>query len=149
MLFKTIIRSSTFAVLLSVIGISFVGVRLNAQPRERYLESFDNDYYSGLFRWDPNLATYAGIHDYDAKLSDLSAECVAKRVKELNQFKKRIIELWGREDESLPLPVREERRKVDEVDNQILLHSICAELIDLEYVRDWQRNPVPYLSKPA
>ena len=45
-----------------------------------------DDYYAALFTWDPNQATYAGIHDYDNKLADLSAENFTRRSASLKKF---------------------------------------------------------------
>src|SRR4051812_29972902 len=38
-----------------------------------------DDYYAKLFDWDPVQATYAGVHDRNDKLADLSAAAVAER----------------------------------------------------------------------
>lgn len=44
---------------------------------------FADGYYAELFAWDPNQATYAGVHDHDDKLADLTAAAFARRAEAL------------------------------------------------------------------
>jgi len=101
---------------------------------------FVDDYYQKLFQWDPTQATYAGIHDFDDKLPDLSATAVAARVAAL---KSQAAWLAGWHEATVVRPA------ADRIDAAILTHAINAELLELEVVRDWKRNPVLYLGKPA
>ncbi|WP_439629917.1 DUF885 domain-containing protein [Gemmata sp.] len=100
--------------------------------------AFVDDYYAALFAWDPNQATYAGVHDYDAKLSDLSAAAIASRAEAVGKFQARLKAL------------RAGKLSADEqIDAETLDHALRAEELDLGTVRDWKRNPVAYLGKPA
>ncbi len=110
---------------------------LRADDRTPFQE-FVDDYYAQYFQWDPTQATYAGIHDFDGRLSDLSATAVAARIKLLQTQAARNARL---QRTMLPTP--------DRTDLIILAHAINAELLELEVVRDWKRNPVLYLGKPA
>lgn len=101
-----------------------------------------DDYYAKLFDWDPVQATYAGVHDRDDKLADLSAAAVAERVKTLKAFQKQIAGYLNREDVGKVV-------EAEATDAIVLDHAIRAELLELEVVRDWKRNPVLYLGKPA
>ena len=48
------------------------------------------------------------------------------------------------------MPLRAGKLTADEaIDAETLDHAIRAELLDIETVRDWKRNPVLYLGKPA
>ena len=100
--------------------------------------SFVDDYYAALFAWDPIQATYAGIHDFDDKLADLSAPAFASRTASLKKMQERLTALRaGKLSES------------DAVDAQVLDNALRAELLEMETVRDWKRNPVNYLGYSA
>lgn len=112
-------------------------VTANAEAQETFT-AFVEEYYAALFAWDPNQATYAGIHESDGKLCDLTAERFADRASTL---KKEMAKLKV---------LRAGKLTNDEaIDAEILDNSIRAELHEIETVRDWIRNPVTYLSKPA
>jgi uncharacterized protein (DUF885 family) len=99
---------------------------------------FVDDYYKALFQWDPLQATYAGVHDYDHLLSNYSAENIAARTKALHAMQAKLKGLQA--GKLAPTEVD---------DASILDQAIRAELLELEIVRDWKRNPVVYLGKPA
>jgi uncharacterized protein (DUF885 family) len=107
-------------------------------PAPGTFAAFVDDYYAALFAWDPNQATYAGIHDFDDKLADLNATLVARRIESLKSMRSR---LTGLRTSKLS--------EVDVIDAEVLDHAIQAELLDIETIRDWKRNPVLYLGKPA
>ncbi|QJX00855.1 DUF885 domain-containing protein [Frigoriglobus tundricola] len=97
-----------------------------------------DEYYAALFAWDPNQATYAGIHDYDDKLADLSEANYTRRAATLRKQHERLRDLrTGKLTEA------------EAIDGEALDHAIRAELLEIESVRDWKRNPVIYLGKPA
>lgn len=100
--------------------------------------AFVDDYYSTLFAWDPTQATYAGIHDHDDKLADFSAANVARRKAALEKYRLRLA------------AIREGKlAEAEAIDAATLDGAIRAELLELETVRDWKRNPVLYVGKPA
>lgn len=100
--------------------------------------AFVDEYYEALFAWDPNQATYAGIHDYDETLCNPTAENIVARGAALKKLQARLTALQGG------------KLTADEViDADVLGHAIRAELLEIETVRDWKRNPVAYLGKPA
>src|SRR6185436_13151946 len=100
--------------------------------------TFVEDYYAALFDWDPTQATAAGIHDRDDRLGDRSAAAVARRVDALKKLSARLATL------------RAGKLSADEaIDAEVLDHALRAELLDLETVRDWKRNPMGYVGPPA
>ncbi|MCE9567696.1 MAG: DUF885 domain-containing protein [Planctomycetes bacterium] len=132
--------------LLASIGLIVVAVAvipnnpptLAEQPKAGAFDKFVDDYYAALFEWDPNQATYAGIHDYDGKLADMTAYKFNKRMHALNLLALDLLDL------------RAGKLTPDEaIDAEILTHAIRAESLELNTVRDWKRNPVLYLGKPA
>jgi uncharacterized protein (DUF885 family) len=97
-----------------------------------------NEYYASLFEFDPTQATYAGIHDFDDKLATFSATAYAQRGDLLKKMREKLTTIRA-----------EKLSQVDAIDAEVLDHAIRAELLEIETVRDWKRNPVIYLGKPA
>ncbi len=108
-----------------------------AEPAPSF-PTFVDEYYQAGFAWDPTQATYAGIHDFDSKLADLSATAIAKRVAELKKLQQKLEKIRAGK-----------LSDAEAIDAEVLDNAIRAELLELETVRDWKRNPVLYLSKPA
>lgn len=108
------------------------------EPKPDTFAAFVDAYYSALFAFEPNQATYAGIHDFDDKLADYSEPAIEGRTRALKKQNDRLQAL------------RSGKLTADEaLDAETLAHAIRAELLEFETVRDWKRNPVVYLGKPA
>lgn len=133
-------------VLLAVVTVgTVVGLRrpqpVIAEPVNKpSFSAFVDDYYGALFSWDPNQATYAGIHAYDERLADLSAENLTRRQKTLMRLQERLTTIRAEKDRL---------NEIEAIDAEVLDHAIRAELLEIQTVRDWARNPVVYLGKPA
>ncbi|WP_315854108.1 DUF885 domain-containing protein [Gemmata palustris] len=124
--------------LVALLGITRPQPVVADVPAPAGFAAFADDYYAALFAWDPNQATYAGIHDFDDKLADLTARMIARRAEALKDFHARLKTL--RAGKLTP---------AEAIDAETLDHAIRAELLEIETVRDWRRNPVTYLGKPA
>jgi len=109
----------------------------SAAPSETFA-AFVDDYYAALFAWDPVQATYAGIHDHDDKLADLSAAGIIRRREALAKTQERLKSLRAGK-----------LADADAIDAEILDHAMQAEIHELDAVRGWKRNPMIYLGKPA
>src|SRR6185436_10039684 len=88
-------------------------------------DRFFDEYY---FPFHPSTATSAGIHKYDGELEDYSRAGVAARVAKLKQF----------ESEFAKLP--------PSPDHDLILANIRSSLLELETIRNWERNPDIYAS---
>ena len=88
-------------------------------------DRFFDEYY---FPFNPTTATYAGIHKYDGQLEDYSRAGVAARTAKLKQF----------ESEFAKLPA--------DPDRDLVLSNIRSSLLELETIRNWERNPDTYPS---
>jgi uncharacterized protein (DUF885 family) len=88
-------------------------------------DRFFDEYY---FPFNPSYATAAGVHKYDNQIEDYSKAGVAARIAKLKQF----------EAEFAKLP--------DDPDRNLVLSTIRAGLLELETVRNWERNPDIYSS---
>ena len=96
-----------------------------AAAAQSLTDRFFDEYY---FPFNPTSATSAGIHKYDGQLEDYSAAGIAARVAKLKQFEAEFAKL------------------APEPDRDLVLSSIRASLLDLETIRNWQKNPDIYSS---
>jgi uncharacterized protein (DUF885 family) len=97
-----------------------------------------DDYFDEKFAFEPSSATAAGLHDRDALLEDRSAARLRSRVDELKRLEAR----FARLDRS--------HLSFDEaVDAEALSLQVEAELLDIETLRLWETNPMPYASLPG
>ncbi|MGA1983321.1 MAG: DUF885 domain-containing protein [Acidobacteriaceae bacterium] len=95
-------------------------------------EQFFSEVY---FRFAPTAGTAAGLHQYDTKLEDYSAAGVAAETAALHEFEKRVEAI---DPSALDAPVA--------ADREILLNNIKSELLTLEVIRGWEKNPDDYSS---
>jgi len=93
-------------------------------------EQFFSDVY---FKFGPTNGTAAGLHQYDAQLEDYSAAGVAREVAALHEYEKKLEAI---DASALDGPVA--------ADRDILLNNIKSELLSLEVIRGWEKNPDNY-----
>jgi uncharacterized protein (DUF885 family) len=99
--------------------------------------AFVDDYFDAYFTWKPSEGTAAGLHRYDDRLEDASAGAATKRVETVHDLRARLEK------------VRESKLTADEaIDAEVLDELMKAELLDLEVVRNWRKNPMGYISIP-
>jgi uncharacterized protein (DUF885 family) len=99
---------------------------------------FVDDYFKASFAAKPSRGTAAGLHEYDDRLEDGSAEAVKKRIEALKTFQARLDKFRAgklTEDEA--------------IDAEVLDGRIKSELLDLEVLLTWRTNPMRYISTPA
>jgi uncharacterized protein (DUF885 family) len=97
-----------------------------------------DEYFDAKFAFEPSSATGAGVHDRDRLLEDRGAPRIAARVAELKQFVARLQAL--------------DRARLsfdDAIDAEVLEAQGRAELLDLETLRIWERNPMGYARLPG
>jgi uncharacterized protein (DUF885 family) len=102
-------------------GTAFLG----AAEAQALTDRFFDEYY---FPFNPTTATSAGIHKYDGQLEDYSKAGVAARVAALKKF----------EAEFAKAPA--------DPDRDLVLANIRAALLDVDTIRNWERNPDIYSS---
>ena len=95
-------------------------------------EQFFSDVY---FKFSPTNGTAAGLHQYDTQLEDYSAAGVEREVAALRGFEKKVAAI---EPSALDAPMA--------ADREILLNNIRSELLSLEVIRGWEKNPDSYSS---
>src|SRR5579883_108800 len=99
---------------------------------------FVDAYYDAFFTWNPSQGTAAGLHHYDTALEDRSAAAVANRIDTLKNQQQALARL------------RSGKLSADEViDAEVLDGALRAELLDLEVVQNWRKNPMNYVGTPG
>ncbi len=99
---------------------------------------FVDDYFAARFDTYPSEATSVGLHEHDGRLEDLSRERVQKRVAQLKGL---LDALEAIDRGSLSFD--------ESIDARILDGRIRGELLDLDTLREWERNPMIYAGLPG
>ncbi|HYO64526.1 MAG TPA: DUF885 domain-containing protein [Archangium sp.] len=108
---------------------------LASTPADAEYARFAREYLDWYYVAHPVRATSLGLHLYDSRVQDLSAEAIQRQTKELHGWLARMERL--------------DRAALtgDAVfDVRILENAIRAQLLELEEERGWQRNPMLYNS---
>jgi uncharacterized protein (DUF885 family) len=95
-------------------------------------DHFFSDVY---FHFAPTVGTSAGLHQYDPQLEDYSATNIQKQIAALHTYEKKVEAI---ETSTLDAPVA--------ADREILLNNIRSQLLTLEVIRPWEKNPDIYSS---
>ena len=97
----------------------------------RYLREVD-------YRFSPSAATADGLHEFDNQLEDYSPAGRQKQISTLNAWEKQVA------------AVNPAGLSADAAgDREILLNSIRGDLLDLEVIRPWEKNPAFYSERVA
>jgi len=110
--------------------------RVSADGAMQTFGFVSDQYFSDvLFHFSPTLGTQMGLHQYDIQLEDYSAAGVQKQIAALHGYEKKIAEI---DPSGLDAPIA--------ADHAILLNSIRSQLLSLEVIRNWEKNPDNYSS---
>ncbi len=88
-----------------------------------------------FFKYAPTAGTAVGFHQYDAQLEDYSAANMARETAALHDWEEKIT--------AVPADGLDAAQAAD---RQILLNSIRLNLLQIEVIRDWEKNPDSYSS---
>jgi uncharacterized protein (DUF885 family) len=93
-------------------------------------------YFSDVyFHFAPTGGTSAGLHQYDTQLEDYSAANIQKEIAALHTYEKKIEAI---DPSALDASIAGDR--------EILLNNIRSQLLTLEIIRPWEKNPDIYSS---
>ncbi|HEX8495450.1 MAG TPA: DUF885 domain-containing protein [Pyrinomonadaceae bacterium] len=106
------------------VGSSFVNARFN-QIADNYLR--------GYYAFNPTEATALGLHEYDAQLESRESSAVARETRRLRATLNELLRIN-------PAVLAPEAR----YDYLVLVSHARAQLLELEEIRMWQRNPNDY-----
>ena len=90
-------------------------------------------YFDFYFSFHPTDATAAGFHQYDQKLEDYSASAQEQQIRGLKDFLRRFEAVDGG---TLPAKTA--------ADRDWIMSSIHSELLELEYIQMWKKDPDHY-----
>jgi uncharacterized protein (DUF885 family) len=114
------------------------GLRASPAGADKTLDAWNalvDSYFDDHFRFSPSDATFEGFHQYDAQLEDYSGATVQKEIAALHEWEKRV-EAFN------PKGLDE----TNTADRDLLLGSIRSQLLSLETIREWEKNPDNYSS---
>lgn len=95
-------------------------------------QQFFSDVY---FKFQPTSGTASGLHQYDAQLEDFSASSIQRQIAALREFEKKV--------EAIDASALDASMAAD---HEILLNNIKSELLTLEVIQPWEKNPDTYSS---
>ena len=92
-------------------------------------------YFDDFYHYNPTQATSDGFHQYDAQLEDYSLAATASRIRSLERFLA--------EFEHLSTP---DLSPGEVTDRELVVHEIRSQLLELENIRLWEKDPDKYSS---
>jgi uncharacterized protein (DUF885 family) len=112
------------------------GQKLSADGAMQTFGFVSDQFFSDVyFKFSPTSGTAAGLHQYDTQLEDYSAGGVEREIAALHAYEKKVAAI---DASALDGPVA--------ADRDILLGNIHSELLTLEVIRGWEKNPDSYSS---
>jgi uncharacterized protein (DUF885 family) len=110
--------------------------RLSADGAQQTFAALSDQFFSEVyFKFSPTSGTQAGLHQYDAQLEDYSAAGVQTEVAALHEYEKKVQAI---DPSALDAP--------QAADRDILLNNIRSQLLSLEVIRGWEKDPDNYSS---
>jgi uncharacterized protein (DUF885 family) len=110
--------------------------RLSADGAVQTFAFLSDQYFTDVyFHFSPTAGTTVGFHQYDTQLEDYSPATIQKQVAALHEYEKKIAAI---DPAALDASIASDR--------DILLSSIRSQLLSLEVIRNWEKNPDNYSS---
>ena len=137
-LYTVFMRKCFFAALIAFCGFaaSAPAQRVSADGAGQTLDYLANQYFDQvLYKYNPSEATQLGLHQYDMQLEDYSAANVQREAAALHEWQKKIA--------AIPADGLDQEPQAD---REILLNQIKSQLLQLEVIRGWEKNPDNYSS---
>lgn len=99
---------------------------------------FADEYFDSTYSFLPSTATPQGFHQYDAKLEDMSAPSIQRRIATLTAQLARLDSIRGQ-------PMTAD----DSIDAVTVDGAIRSELQDEQTLENWRKNPMTYVGIPG
>ena len=113
-----------------------IAQHLSADGALQTFNFLSDQYFSDVyFHYAPTAGTQNGLHQYDPQLEDYSAANILKEIAVLHAYEKKIEAI---DPSALDASVA--------ADRLILLNNIRSQLLTLEVIRPWEKNPDIYSS---
>jgi uncharacterized protein (DUF885 family) len=136
---------AAFAITLSLFSAMATAQNKSSEPearthaatgtRDAEWNKLVDSYFDQYFQLNPTQATSAGFHQHDGELDDMSRQGIDAEVEFLHRYKDRI-------EKFAPEALSPEAAS----DRELLLASVNGQLLDLEKIRQWEKNPDRYSS---
>jgi hypothetical protein len=114
--------------------VSLMAMNLSAQSSSDYTKLLDQ-FFDGYFAFNPTAGTQVGFHQYDNKLEDYSQAGIDQQIKFFHEYADKFAKL---DASKMSLEDRD--------DLELVKSAINSQLLELETIRQWQRNPDGYSS---
>src|SRR6266853_4477798 len=118
----------------TVVPIALLLACTGSKTALRPFPAFVDAYFDALHAYAPSLGTAAGLHQYDTIIEDRSAPAIARRVATLTRQRVRLDSL-----RTATLATD------DSIDAALIAGAIRSELLDLEVIQAWRKNPMGYV----
>jgi uncharacterized protein (DUF885 family) len=105
--------------------------------KQKLVKATDEYFDQVYFHYGPTNATVTGFHQYDGQLDDYSRKSIDAEIAALKLFEKRIQAIQP-DDAAADFVPRSDR--------EIVLGDIRSQLLTLEKIRPWEKNPDGYSS---
>ena len=130
-------RLPVFALLATLLVVPAANAQhLSADGALQTFNSIADQYFSDVyFHFAPTAGTSAGLHQYDTQLEDYSAANIQKEIAALHTYEKKVEAI---DPSALDASIAGDR--------EILLNNIHSQLLTLEVIRPWEKNPDIYSS---
>ena len=110
-----------------------------AQSRDAMFDKLADRYYNEVvFRYDPASGTQSGFHQYDALLASGARSEIQAEIAALRGFETEVVAFDARGLSAFAA-----------ADRDLLLSQIRGQLLELETIRPWEKNPDLYSSGAA
>ena len=120
--------------LFSSIAFSQAATAASRQPQAAFNQLVD-EYFDFYFQFHPTAGTQAGLHQYDAKLEDFSRSGIEAEIAGLERFQKQFSSVQSGQ-----------LSQESAGDLAVLISSIQAQLLELQSIRMWRKDPDVYVS---
>ena len=126
--------AASLALMISISTTSALTQHPSADGAGQTFNTLSEQYFEqAYFKYAPTAGTSAGLHQYDTQLEDYSAAAIQKEIAALHEGERKIAAVDGSALDAEPA-----------ADRDILLGSIRGQLLQLEVIRGWEKNPDNY-----
>jgi uncharacterized protein (DUF885 family) len=131
-------RCNTFFAILCLIAFALPAFAQTSTSSSVWNSLVDDFLDQELFPNNPTLATELGVHDFDAQLEDFSRTAIEKHIASLKKSEARTLAL---DPKGLS--------QMETADREMLLSAIRSELLSLQVIRTWEKDPDTYSTGAA
>jgi uncharacterized protein (DUF885 family) len=134
---KKLITLLGIGVCMSTAGNAITAHAATEDWKQKLVKTTDEYFDQVYFHYGPTNATVTGYHQYDGQLDDYSRKGIDAEIAALKVFEKRIEAIQ---------PGDAAADFVPRSDREIVLGDIRSQLLTLETIRPWEKNPDGYSS---